>query len=66
MSKTERRTVNGKSLLWLMRPYQIGMWNTIARHVPEPRTVVELGTNVGRWAKEMLRAVPLDRGAARG
>lgn len=54
----QRNNINGKSLLWILHPYLPGMWEVIASTVPEPKCVVELGTNVGRWCKEMLARFP--------
>lgn len=54
----QRNTINGKNMLWITRPYMPGMWTMIKNEAPDPKIVVELGTNVGRWAKEMLTRFP--------
>lgn len=52
----QRNMIAGrKGLLWITRPFFPGMWGVIQEHVPTPKVVVELGSNVGRWASEVLR-----------
>lgn len=54
----QRNLVGGKNLLWIHRPYLPGMWEGIKTLCPSPKVVVELGSNIGRWSKEVLARFP--------
>jgi hypothetical protein len=54
----QRNYIHKKSLLWLQQPYADGMWDTIKDLCPDPKIVVELGSNIGRWPVEMIERFP--------
>jgi predicted O-methyltransferase YrrM len=61
LSPHQERVVNGKKLTWLCHPYLEGMWQMVDREAPSMDLAVELGTNNGRWASELLRRFPASR-----
>jgi predicted O-methyltransferase YrrM len=52
------RRFGEKLVWWLDAPYSEEMFRSLRRLAPDPRVAVELGSNVGRWARRVLALYP--------